>query len=100
MDAHLKSLADASLAVEAAEQALAEQAHHAAADQLDTADALLTDLRAAWPGMSASERTVVARPAGDIRSRLDAARARVPRLSALSVGTPVIDPEEESDPAD
>ena len=100
MDAQLKLLADASLEAAAAEDALAEAAHHAAVERLDAAAAGLEELRSAWPAMSAAQRAVVGPPAAAVRSRIDAARARVPRLSALSVGTPVSDPEEETEPAD
>ncbi len=71
-----------------------------ATEALDVADAELSELRTAWPQMSAGERAVVARPAGEIRARLDGARTRLPRSSALSLGTPESDPEEDSEPAD
>ena len=100
MDVLLKRLADASLSVDAAETALSEGAPLTASDGLDLAAEDLAALRSAWPGMSAGERAVVARPAAEIRGRLDAARARLPRVSALSEGTPESDPEEESEPAD
>jgi hypothetical protein len=98
MDAPLKLLADASLAVAAAEDALGDAAHHAAVEHLDAADAGLALLRAEWPAMSAPQRAVVGPSAAAVRSRADAARARVPRLSALSVGAPVSDPEEDAEP--
>lgn len=100
MDGHLKRLADASLEVTAAEEALAEAAHHAAIERLDAADASLSDLRAAWPKMKPAERAVVGAPAAEIRARLDAARKRLPRLSALTVGTPETDPDEDREPSD
>jgi len=98
MDALLKLLADASLEVAAAEASLEEDAHHSAAEQLDAAEARLADLRAAWPAMAAAERAVVGTSAGAVRARLDAARRAIPRSSALSVGAPVVDPEQESEP--
>jgi hypothetical protein len=94
----LTRLADASLDVEAAEAALADGAHRTAADALDRAAASLDDLREAWPGMSAATRAVVGAPAGDLRRRIDEARRRLPRRSALSVGTAVSDPEEDEEP--
>lgn len=98
MDALLKLLADASLEVAAAEASLEEQAHHTAAEQLDAAESRLADLRAAWPAMAAAQRGVVGPAAGAIRIRLEAARRRIPRLSALSVGVPEADPEQEAEP--
>jgi hypothetical protein len=98
MDAHLKLLADASLEVAAAEDALGEAAFHTARDRLDAAGSVLAELRAQWPAMSAAERVVVGPAAQEVRTRLDAARARVPRLSALSEGAPVEDPEQETEP--
>jgi hypothetical protein len=100
LDTHLKLLADASLDAEAAEAAVAEGAHHAATERLDTADAALVDLRAAWPDMSAPERAIVGPSAATLRALDDAARARIPRLSALSLGAPESDPDEEALPPD
>ena len=98
MDAHLKLLADASLDVGAAEDALGDGAFHAARDRLDAAGAVLDELRTRWPEMSAAERGVVGPAAKGIRDRLDAATAQVPRLSALSEGAPVEDPEQDAEP--
>ncbi len=98
MNAHLKLLADASLAVSAAEDDLGESAFHRAQDQLDSARETLAELRTRWPDMSAAERGVVGPAAQGVRARLDATAARVPRLSALTVGAPVVDPEQDQDP--
>ena len=98
MDAHLKLLADASLEVSAAEEALADEAFHTARDRLDAAAAVLADLREKWPGMDAGERALVGPAASQVRRRLDAAGARVPKLSALSEGAPVADAEQEEAP--
>ena len=98
MDGNLKLLADASLEVSAAEDALDEQAFHTARDRLDAARLVLADLRARWPGMPPSERTVVGPAAKQVRDRIDAAGARVPRLSALSEGAPVTDAEHDEAP--
>jgi hypothetical protein len=100
MDSVLKLLADASLEAADAEEALDSAAFHTAVDRLDAADEKLGALRAAWPSMSAGERTVVGPGASAVRARLEAGRARVPKLSALSVGTPVNDPDEDSEPSD
>lgn len=98
MDAHLKLLADASLAVSAAEEALAEEAFHRAADSLDAARDGLAELRTRWPQMTAAERTVVGSAAAPVRARIDDAAKRVPKVSALSEGAPVVDPEQEAEP--
>jgi hypothetical protein len=99
MDAHLKLLADVALHVSAAEEALAEGASLSAAGELDAAEAGLAELRERWPAMPTAERTLVGRTAAPVRRRLDEARARLPRRSALSEGTPEHDAEEEVEPA-
>lgn len=98
MDEHLKTLAEAGLSVDAAEEALGEGAHHTAAEHLDTADAHLTVLREAWTEMGHAERTIVGRTAKPLAERLAAARRRLPKLSALSVGAPEVDPDEDVEP--
>lgn len=99
MDRHLKLLADVSLAVSDAEEAIADSAFHTASERLDAAREGLAELRAGWPDMSAAERRLVGGAAQPVRRRLDAASARVPRLRAVSeMPTPVVDPEQEVDP--
>jgi hypothetical protein len=99
MDALLKELADASMALGAAEEALEEGAFSRARDGLDDAAALLAALRARWPELSSAERSLVGRTAAPLRVRLDAARARLPKTSALSEIAPTpSDPEEEDEP--
>jgi hypothetical protein len=100
MDAHLKLLADASLEVTAAEEAIGEGAFTTARDRLDAAHAVLADLRERWAGMDAGERAVVGPAARDIRERADAAGANVPRPSALSEGAPVLDAEQDEAPVE
>jgi hypothetical protein len=100
MDALLKLLADASLDVTAAEEALDAAAFHTAVERLDEAAVRLDALRAAWPTMSGPERAVVGPSAASVRTRLDAGRTRIPKLSALSVGTAVNDPDQDSEPPD
>jgi len=99
MDAHLKRMADAGLALTEAEEAAGAGELGQAADALDRADAILAGLREEWTAMSAPERAVVGPAARDLRARLDHTRARLPRRSALSVGAPERDPDEEIDPA-
>jgi hypothetical protein len=98
MDAALKLLADASLAVADAEEAVEEGAFTTARDRLDAAGGVLGELRAAWPAMSGAQRAVVGPAARTVRERLDAAGARVPRVRALSEASPVADPEQEEAP--
>jgi len=98
VDALLKKLADASMAVSEAEEALAEGANSTARDRLDTAADLLAALRARWPELSTAERSVVGRTAAPLRERLDVARARLPKVSALREVAAEADPEEDSDP--
>jgi hypothetical protein len=99
MDAHLKRLADAGLALTEAEEAAGAGELGQAADALDRADAILGGLRDAWAAMRPSERAVVGPAAKDLRARLDRTRSRLPKRSALSVGAPERDPDEEVDPA-
>jgi hypothetical protein len=98
MDSHLKLLADASLDVAAAEEALAEEAFHTAGARLDAAREQLAELRERWAAMTAAERAVVGPAAASVRERLEAAARRVPRLTALSVGAAVVDPEQDAAP--
>lgn len=98
MDELLKLLAGASMHVEAGEEALGEQAHATAADELDAAGEVLATLRGRWGEMSPAERTVVGKTAAPLRARLDAARARLPKRTALTEGAPEADPEEDADP--
>ena len=98
MDAYLKTLAAAGMALDAAEESLADGAVHGARDQLDEAGAALASLRDAWPIMAPAERTIVARMATPLRSRLDAVTARLPKTSALSEAPAEIDPEQDEEP--
>ena len=98
MDAHLKLLADASLEVAAAEEAVAGSAWQTARDRLDGAGTALAALREAWPAMSAGERAVVGPAAKDVRDRLDATARRVPRHTSLTHAAPEVDPEQETEP--
>jgi len=102
MDAHLKALADVSLALGRAEAYLDEYSNLNARDELDRAAEGLAALRGQWPQMSASERTVVGRTAAPLRDRLDAARARLPKITALTqvAPEPGDDEEQEDDVAE
>ena len=99
VDAHLKLLAEVSLAVERAEAAAGEGGFTGAREALDEAEAGLQVLRERWPEMGAAERALVGRAAAPVKQRLDAVARRLPRPSALTQAAPEHDPEEEQDPA-
>jgi hypothetical protein len=98
MDGLLKRLADASLEVAAAEEAVQDDAFHTARERLDGAEAVLADLREQWPAMSQAERGVVGPAAKAVKDRADAAGRRIPKPTALSQGAPVADPEQDEAP--
>jgi hypothetical protein len=99
VDAYLKLLADAGLALTNAEEAADSGETTQAIDALDHAAQALADLRTAWPGMSAPQRAIVGPAAASLRQRQDGTRARLPKRAALSEGAPERDPDEETDPA-
>ena len=99
VDAHLKLLAEVSLAVERAQAAAGDGAFTSAREALDEAETGLQVLRERWPEMAAAERALVGRAAAPVKERLDAVARRLPRPSALSEATPEDDPEQELDPA-
>lgn len=98
MDALLKRLADVSIALGAAEEALDEGANTTAREHLDIADEGLAELREQWPQMDATTRNIVGGAAGPLRERADAARKRLPRFSALAAVEPT--PEDLADEDD
>ena len=98
MDALLKLAAEAGLHVSAAEEALGEGGHTTAREEVDRADDALADLRAAWPTMSAAERTLVGKAAAPLRERLDRVRRALPKVAAVSEAAPVEDPEQDEAP--
>lgn len=98
MDEHLKRLAEVGLELTAAEEALAEGANTTAREALDRAGDGLEALRAVWPSLSDGERTIVGASAKPLRARLDAARARLPRLVALAdvpVNERIVEPDDD-----
>src|SRR5436190_23632078 len=99
VDAHLKLLAEVSLAVERAEAAAGEGGFTSAREALDEAEAGLQVLRERWPEMAAAERALVGRAAAPGQQRLDAAAHRLPRASALSQAAAEHAPRHEQDPA-
>ena len=99
VDAHLKLLAEVSLAVERAEAAAGEGGFTGAREALDEAEEGLQVLRERWPEMVPAERTLVGRAAAPVKQRLDAVARGLPRQSALSHAAAEHDPEQEEDPA-
>jgi hypothetical protein len=99
MNAHLKLLAEAGLALIEAEEAAGDGELGQAGDALDRAEATIADLRTAWGGMTPAQRSVVGPAAKQLRDRLERTRAALPARRALSVGAPERDPDEEVDPA-
>lgn len=98
MDAHLKLLAEAGLALGEAEEAIDESAFDAARESVERAEEHLAALRAAWPGMTSTERRIVGAAAKPVADRAAAAVRRIPRRSAFSQGTPEVDPDEDVEP--
>jgi len=98
MDGHFNRLAEASLAVSAAEEALGAGAHQGAQDALDRTDGLLAGLRAAWPRMTPAERRVVGSAAANVRERRDAAARALPRRRTLAAVAGEADPDQERPP--
>ncbi|HEX6388696.1 MAG TPA: hypothetical protein VFZ89_04605 [Solirubrobacteraceae bacterium] len=101
MDAHLKRLAEIGLDLTAAEEALDEGANTNARELLDRVAEALDELRGAWPDLSDAERKVIGPTAAPLRARLDAARARLPRLVALTEvpqAERIVDPEDDGPP--
>jgi hypothetical protein len=99
MDAELKQLAEAGLAVSAAEDAIGRSAFMQAAEALDRAADGLARLRARWPALSPAQRALIGRTAAPLRARLDDARRLLPTRSALTVAEPRHDPDEDVDRA-
>jgi hypothetical protein len=99
MDGDLKVLADASLAVEAAEAAAGDGALLAAREALDDAERGLDALRVRWPAMGPAERAVIGRAAAEVSRRADGLARRLPRAVALGHAPIEHDPEQDLDPA-
>jgi hypothetical protein len=96
---HLKLLAEASLEVTAAEEAIEETAHQTAREALDRAEEHLAELRAGWPDMNTAERDIVGKTATPLKTRMDAAAKRIPKRTTLVQVAEEPDPEQELDPA-
>ena len=94
VDAYLKLLADAGLAVNGAEEAAGAGETGQAIEAIDRADEALTALRDAWPEMAGAERAIVGRAAAPLSARVERMRARLPKRVALSEGAPPRGPDE------
>ena len=81
MDTHLKLLAEASLQVTAAEEAIAETAYEQARESLEGAEA------------------IIAGTATPLKARIDAATKLIPKRVALTEVAMEADPEQEIEPA-
>ena len=100
MDAALRTLADAGLALDAASEALDAGEPSTAEEQLDVAGDALETLRAAWPELPPAGRAIIGPAGKEIRERREALVKRLPKRRALSEGAPEVDPEQDSGPDD
>ncbi len=99
MDAALKTLADAGLALDAAEEALAAGEAGVAEERLAEVDDQLAAVRERWPELSPAARAVTGPAGKQVRERRDALARRLPKRRALSEGAPVApDPDEDRAP--
>jgi hypothetical protein len=93
VDAALRTLADAGLALDAAAEALDAGEPSTAEEHLDLAGDALATLRAAWPDLPPAGRAIIGPAGKDVRERREALIKRLPKRRALTEGTP-----EEADP--
>ena len=100
MDAALRTLADAGLALDAAAEALDAGEATAAEEQLDIAGDALETLRGAWPDLPPAGRAIIGPAGKEVRERREALVKRLPKRRALSEGAPEVDPEQDSGPED
>ena len=98
MDAALRTLADAGLALDAASEALDAGEPTTAEEQLDIAGEALDALRASWPDLPPAGRAIVGPAGKEVRERREALVKRLPKRRALSEGAPEVDPEQDSGP--
>jgi hypothetical protein len=99
VDVALRTLADAGLALDAAQEALDAGEATTAEAHLDEAGEALEILRAAWPDLPKAGRAIVGPAGKDVRERREALIKRLPKRRALSEGTPEAeDPEHETPP--
>jgi hypothetical protein len=101
VDAALRTLADAGLALDAAAEALDAGEATTAEEHLDVAGEALETLRAAWPDLPPAGRAIIGPAGKDVRERREALVKRLPKRRALSDGKPEQpDPEQDTPPDD
>ena len=101
VDAALRTLADAGLALDAAAEALDAGEVSTAEEHLDTAAAALETLRAAWPDLPPAGRAIVGPAGKEVRDRREALVKRLPKRRAQSEAAPEeADPEQDTPPDD
>lgn len=98
MTPHLPLLADANLHLGVAEEARAEGALITARNELDKAEQALSELRLLWPEIDNSQQGLLVAIAKPLSDRAKALARTLPRASAVSVGAPVNDPEQDEEP--
>jgi hypothetical protein len=98
MDVALRTLADAGLALEAAEEALAAGEPSTAETHLDEVATALETVREEWPSLPAAGRAIVGPAGKEVAARRAALVKRLPKRQALSEGTPEKDDEQETEP--
>ena len=99
MDTTLRTLADAVLALDAAQEALEAGEPSTAEEHLAGVENALAAVREAWPELPRSARAVVGPAGKDVKERHDALVRRLPRRRALSEGAPEQpDPDEDTPP--
>ena len=84
MDAALRTLADAGLALDAADEALAAQEIGVAQERLAEVDDALAIVRERWPELPAPARAVVGPAGKGLRERREAIARRMPKRRSLS----------------
>ena len=84
MDAALRTLADAGLALDAADEALAAQEIGVAQERLAEVDDALATLRERWSELPATARAVVGPAGKGLRERREAIAKRIPKRRSFS----------------
>jgi hypothetical protein len=101
VDVALRALADAGLALDAAEEALGADEATVAEERIAEVDEHLASVRAQWPELSAAARAVAGPTGRSVRERRDSLAGRLPKRRALSETAPTApDPEEDRDPTE
>ena len=84
MDVALRTLADAGLALDAADEALAAGEPTVAEERLAEADDKLAAVRERWPELGGPARAIVGPAGRQLRERRDALARRLPTRRSLS----------------